>query len=564
MSIPDTWTVTRRRITQHHLPGMYLGRNVHHDSRNLAYPWQRKSRTLTDQLWPRHAPVLNQGSVGSCTGNAETGALSCDPDYAALPVAYGPGGHTALDEQLAVAIYSAAETIDGDGPYPPNDNGSSGPSAAKAALGMGLISGYLHCLSLQDVLDALEEHPVCIGSNWYDCVMPSSRVLTTDLRWIPIEKLVPGDEIIGFDETPVPGQLRGRRYRRSTILANDPVVKQTLTFYYDLGGQEHELTVSEGHLFLVRNSNETQAWRRADQLRIDDVIYALVAPYEPAISYEAGWLAGFFDGEGSVGTATHKEKGVDRRPYRLDVSQRIGPTLDALKAAVSAFGFDFQVQQVRNLPDPAHPNWNPLEVLWLRGGRSEILRFLGTIRPERLVANGAGFWEGQILSSKTPLWSTVTGIRRTGRQELRAIGTSTGTLIVEGLLSHNSFDQPGSSGLVEITPGASVRGGHEYLCRGKSVADRLVFFDNSWGAGWGKAGSFAYSWDTLDRLLAEQGDGTVSLPLTAPAPQPVPVPQQAADAALHSQTAGWTGMHHVGQNAAVARDLRTWYAAKGF
>lgn len=302
----DTWTTTRRRIpweaASSRGPVMPLGRNVFHDSRNLAFPWQRQARTLTSQMWTRHVPILDQGSVGSCTGNAEVGSLGTDPDFGALPPS-----PPSLDEALALRIYSAAETIDGDGPFPPQDNGSSGPSAAKAAKNLGLISGYVHCLSLADVLDALEDHPVCIGSNWYD-----------------------------------------------------------------------------------------------------------------------------------------------------------------------------------------------------------------------------------------------------------------------------SMDSPDSSGLVAISPRANIRGGHEYLCRGKDVDKQVVYLDNSWGTGFGVKGSFSYSYATLERLLAEQGDGTVSLPLTAPAPVPVPVPvpvptptptpgpSDDADRTLYRQTLGWTGTHHVGQNAAVAKDIKTWAKAKGF
>lgn len=300
--VTDTWTVTRRRIpweaASSRGPVLPLGRNVVHDSRNLAYAWRRQAgRTLTSQMWTRHIPVLDQGNVGSCTGNAETGTMGCDPDYASLPA-----GHPALDESLALKIYSGAENIDGDGPYPPNDNGSSGPSAAKSAMALGLIAGYLHCLSLNDVLDALEEHPVCIGSNWYD-----------------------------------------------------------------------------------------------------------------------------------------------------------------------------------------------------------------------------------------------------------------------------SMDSPDSSGLVSISSGASIRGGHEYLARGKDMDSQLVHFDNSWGTSFGVSGSFSYSFATLERLLAEQGDGTVSLPLgvTPPAPTPGPIPTPAptpgdADLALYRKTHGWAGDNHLGASRQIARDLTAWYRAKGF
>jgi len=244
------YTTYRRPIEEQVVPGRRLGRHIHHDSRSLSYPWQQTGEDLKDVLLTRHIGILDQGNIGSCTGNAETGALGTDPLYETLP----PNRQAGLNEALAQALYSAAEVIDGDGPYPPNDNGSTGLSVCKAALNAGWISGFVHCLSLADVLDALSAgHAVILGTNWYD-----------------------------------------------------------------------------------------------------------------------------------------------------------------------------------------------------------------------------------------------------------------------------SMDNPDSSGLVTISPGAQVRGGHEYLARGIDVTNRLVRLDNSWGTGWGDQGSFCYSWDTLQRLLSEQGDGTVSVPLTQPAPVPVP------------------------------------------
>lgn len=142
-----------------------LGRNIRRDSRDAAYPHQRTGVTLATKLWPRSIPILDQGDAGSCTGNAETGALGTGPLWDSLDA----GTRAKLSENgMALPLYSAAETIDGDGPYPPNDNGSTGPSVCQAAKNMGLISGYTHCATLADVLDALMGGPVIVGVNWYD------------------------------------------------------------------------------------------------------------------------------------------------------------------------------------------------------------------------------------------------------------------------------------------------------------------------------------------------------------------------------------------------------------
>ena len=92
-----------------------------------------------------------------------TGALGTGPLFAALPP-----GHPVLDENEALKLYSAAEVIDGDGPYPPNDNGSTGPSVAKAAEDEGLIAGFTHYVDLDSTLQALMNGAVILGVNWYD------------------------------------------------------------------------------------------------------------------------------------------------------------------------------------------------------------------------------------------------------------------------------------------------------------------------------------------------------------------------------------------------------------
>jgi hypothetical protein len=157
------WTIAYRRIPEHVIPGKRLGRHVKHDSRSALYPYIHDGAPLVQQLWNRNIPILDQGDVGSCTCNAETGCLGTDPFWEDLPAAHPP-----LNEREALSLYSAAEDIDGDGPYPPNDNGSTGPSVCQAAKNAGLISGYTHATDVTAMAGALQAGPVIIGINWYD------------------------------------------------------------------------------------------------------------------------------------------------------------------------------------------------------------------------------------------------------------------------------------------------------------------------------------------------------------------------------------------------------------
>jgi hypothetical protein len=157
-----TYIITFDRYPELVVPGKRLGRHRITDSRSTQYRFTSPRTVIGDVNWTRHTPILDQGDVGSCTGNAMTGALATGPVYDGLPA-----GHPPLDETEAVKLYSQAETIDGDGPYPPNDNGSSGNSVCKAAANSGLISGWTHALTADDVLQALMGGPVILGIDWY-------------------------------------------------------------------------------------------------------------------------------------------------------------------------------------------------------------------------------------------------------------------------------------------------------------------------------------------------------------------------------------------------------------
>lgn len=94
--------------------------------------------------------------------------------------------------------------------------------------------------------------------------------------------------------------------------------------------------------------------------------------------------------------------------------------------------------------------------------------------------------------------------------------------VIAGIGWYDSFDEPDQDGLISVTDAAGLRGGHEICLDELDVERRLVGFTNSWGPGWGLDGRAYMPWDTFGRLLAEQGDVTVLVPLSEPAPQPVP------------------------------------------
>lgn len=167
-----TRTIYRERIPS---SDPRLRRHVHHDSESRRYPYPTAGLKLVSAVHERHIPILDQGNLGSCTGNAGIGCMGTTPLYepisAEAPLSQVPGPLIwyGLDEPGAVQLYSDATKIDdAPGEYPPDDTGSDGLSVAKVLKSAGEISGYQHTFTLQDALLALTQTPIMIGINWYE------------------------------------------------------------------------------------------------------------------------------------------------------------------------------------------------------------------------------------------------------------------------------------------------------------------------------------------------------------------------------------------------------------
>ncbi len=151
------------------LPGAgRLGRHVEHDPRSRAFAVEAAVPAYVPGpiLWPRYSPILDQGSVGSCTGNAMAGWLGCAPHCQSTTDA------PRYDEAMAVKLYELATRYDRiPGYYLPGDpasvdSGSTGVAVAKAAKRTGLISSYGWAFTTWGLLHALQASPVLVGSVW--------------------------------------------------------------------------------------------------------------------------------------------------------------------------------------------------------------------------------------------------------------------------------------------------------------------------------------------------------------------------------------------------------------
>ena len=148
-----------------------LGRNIRHDARSLNFPFNTAGLEIKNVKHKRYIPIFNQGSLGSCTGNAGVGSIHTFPFPDKKNNIY-PG-----TQDGAIKLYSDATAIDPFfGTFPPTDTGSDGLSIAKALKAAGLIERYEHTFTLQDALKAGTKYSWITGTMWYsDMFNPDSE-----------------------------------------------------------------------------------------------------------------------------------------------------------------------------------------------------------------------------------------------------------------------------------------------------------------------------------------------------------------------------------------------------
>lgn len=149
---------------------MTLGRHVEHDERSRGYlaALDPEPRTVKHRHF---GPVLSQGQVSSCTGNAVAQAMNCAPLHRTRSGISGPElvlrSDKLLTEKDAVRIYTRGTELDNvPGQMPGQDTGSTGIAVAKAAVEEGLIASYRHAFGVDQLVAALSLTAVIVGTVW--------------------------------------------------------------------------------------------------------------------------------------------------------------------------------------------------------------------------------------------------------------------------------------------------------------------------------------------------------------------------------------------------------------
>lgn len=258
----------------------------------------------------------------------------------------------------------------------------------------------------------------------YFCLVPETRVLSADLRWLPIGDMRVGDKLIGFDEYAIKGKGRSSRWRRwqSSDVAAVRRIKRPC---YELSFADGtRIRCSEDHRWLAM-SHEMAKWKTAAQLEVGRDIAKPLDTWKTLDSRAGGYLAAAFDGEGHLSQKDRQYLAtpLPGKKFRAGFSQKDNVMLTEVRNLMPQHGFEIHEQR----------NKSSNVVTMSIDKRKEVLRLLGSVRPIRLLEGFRPDSIGAIPMRPTRLIRK----RRIGTQQVVSLTTSTRTFVAEGFASHN-------------------------------------------------------------------------------------------------------------------------------
>lgn len=263
-----------------------------------------------------------------------------------------------------------------------------------------------------------------IGTRY--CTIGSMRITMADWSQKPISDVVEGDVVVGWE-------LRdGKRYLRPARVIKRGIIPAVEVREYILANGR-KVTCTPDHRWwrgphgggkeyapIVPKSGALRRHGKQSHVR------QLLVPTDVDRSRDAGWLAGFFDGEGTIA----------KNPRHPSASIRIAQTthnpglIEETRAVLRRLGFEW----TETWHTPKQDGWSKRCVFNISGGWSERYRFLAEIAPARREKLADSLY-GQIMTTKLDVVSETPA----GEADVHWLETETGNYVIEGICSSNSY-----------------------------------------------------------------------------------------------------------------------------
>jgi len=186
-----------------------------------------------------------------------------------------------------------------------------------------------------------------------------------------------------------------------------------------------------GFLFQAAAGNRRamHAIRAGSQVRVQSIRELITWPTSPTRAWSGGFLAGIFDAEGSFSQTV------------LRISNTDPEIVSWIRRCLFDFNFSSVIEHIH------HDDRKPIDVVRLKGGLREHLRFFHTVCPA--ISRKLDI-EGRAVKSDARLG--VLSIEPLKTMRLYDITTETGDFIANGVVSHNCYARP-SHAYMGLSPG---------------------------------------------------------------------------------------------------------------
>jgi hypothetical protein len=209
----------------------------------------------------------------------------------------------------------------------------------------------------------------------------------------------------------------------------------------------YEISLSDGtkirasfdHRFLIKNAWETYKWITTEEIykkfRVgkhngNRWFRRGLPVWEDINEYDIGYLAGMFDGEGCLHQHGHKkDKRWGKWSCSLAITQSLNNIFERTKRLLEKYNFKYSVfiDKKKNVGR-----------ILIRGGIGEYLRFLGTVKPEKLSKLEIEKLGSIKIYDDKREKTKIISIKPIGKQTVYGLGTTSKTYIAEGFFCHNT------------------------------------------------------------------------------------------------------------------------------
>lgn len=302
------------------------------------------------------------------------------------------------------------------------------------------------------------------------CVDPLTRILTSDLRWVLAGGIKKGDVLAGFDEESgmaghtASGNGVARQWRKS-VVKDICVLKQPC---YSLYFSDGTTVISSAKHRWLRGYKQGWKWLSTERLRArgdskhegkgwaGSKVIKFIDVWDDENNYDYGYLAAAFDGDGCFRQKPfNNDRGIGSHVALL-FSQNENEMLKEVKRLLKEMNFKHIKMYQKS------KGYSSIHHTLSIGNRSEVMRFLGQIRPKRLLKKlDLDKWGTALAKNGVELLKK----KYMGEREVVGITTSTSTFIAEGLASHNSdemaFQEKNEEAFIAAKP--TLTGGGQFI-----------------------------------------------------------------------------------------------------